>query len=142
MNIPDIDFTRIRSTGPSGQRGGFEQFICQLVAQEAPATDAKFVSLHGDGGDGGVECFWTLSDGSEQGWQAKFWTSPGDVSKSQLENSVNTALTQHPNLTHYTIAIPADPTGPTEGPASRSWRRSTTPVGGSKIGTTRPPPAA
>ena len=115
MNIPDIDFTRIRSTGPGGQRDGFEQFICQLVGQEPPSADAQFVSLHGAGGDGGVECFWTFTDGSEHGWQAKFWTSPDDVKKAQLDNSVETALTQHPKLTEYTIAIPVDPTGPTGG---------------------------
>jgi hypothetical protein len=55
VNIPDIDFTRIRSLGPGGQRDGYEQFICRQVAQERPTVDAKFVSLHGAGGDGGVE---------------------------------------------------------------------------------------
>ncbi|MDQ6782852.1 MAG: hypothetical protein M3063_05300, partial [Actinomycetota bacterium] len=60
MNIPDIDFARIRSLGPGGQRDGYEQFICRQVAQEPPAADATFVSLHGAGGDGGVECYWTL----------------------------------------------------------------------------------
>lgn len=115
MNIPDIDFTRIRSMGPGGQRDGYEQFICQQVAQESPASDSKFVSLHGAGGDGGVECYWTLVDGSEHGWQAKYWTDHGDVNKSQLDKSVKAALDQHPKLTRYTIAIPTDPTGPTGG---------------------------
>ncbi|WP_157383528.1 hypothetical protein [Nonomuraea coxensis] len=45
MNIPDIEFTRIRSLRPGGQRDGYEQFICEQVAQESPAADAKFVSL-------------------------------------------------------------------------------------------------
>lgn len=113
LNIPDIDFTRIRSIGPAGQRGGFEQFICQQVAQESPATGAKFVSLHGDGGDGGVECYWTLPGGDEHGWQAKYWTHHRDVDKSQLDKSVKAALDQHPKLTRYTIAISANPTGRT-----------------------------
>jgi len=112
VNIPDIDFTRIRSLGPGGQRDGYEQFICQQVAQEPPTTDAKFVSLHGAGG-GGVECYWTLPDGTEHGWQAKYWTSHADVNKAQLGKSVKAALDQHPNLAKYTIAIPADPTGRT-----------------------------
>ena len=115
MNIPDIDFTRIRSIGPSGQRGGFEQFVCEQVAQEPPADDAKFVSLHGAGGDGGVECYWTFADGSEHGWQAKFWVTPAQVNKAQLDRSVEAALGQHPKLAKYTIAIPTDPTGPTGG---------------------------
>lgn len=115
MNIPDIDFTRIRSLGPGGQRDGYEQFICQQVAQESPASGSRFVSLHGAGGDGGVECYWTLENGSEHGWQAKYWTTHVDVSKSQLDTSVKAALDQHPKLTKYTIAIPTDPTGPTGG---------------------------
>lgn len=115
VNIPDIDFTRIRSVGPSGQRGGFEQFICEQVAQESPEPGAKFVSLHGDGGDGGVECYWTLPNGAEHGYQAKYWTHHGDVDKGQLDRSVKAAVEQHPNLKKYTISIPADPTGPTGG---------------------------
>ncbi|MDV8024807.1 ATP-binding protein [Rhodococcus sp. IEGM 1330] len=115
MNIPDIDFSYIRSTGPAGQRGGFEQFICQQVAQESPAIDAKFVSLHGHGGDGGVECYWTLPNGDEHGWQAKYWTNHKEVDKAQLDKSVKSALNQHPKLAKYSIAIPTDPTGPTGG---------------------------
>lgn len=115
MNIPEIQFTRIRSLGPGGQRDGYEQFICQQVAQEPPTADAKFVSLHGAGGDGGVECYWTLPDGTEHGWQAKFWTAQADVDKAQLDKSVEAALDQHPKLTMYKIAIPADPTGPSGG---------------------------
>ncbi|MGH1347606.1 MAG: hypothetical protein ACRBN8_38975 [Nannocystales bacterium] len=113
MEIPDIDFTRIRSLGPGGQRDGYEQFICEQVAQEQPAPDAKFVSLHGAGGDGGVECYWTLADGTEYGWQAKYWTDHSAVDKGQLDKSVKAALEQHPKLAQYTISIPADPTGRT-----------------------------
>lgn len=113
MNIPDIDFTRIRSVGPGGQRDGYEQFICQQVAQELPEDNSKFVSLHGAGGDGGVECYWTTTDGAEHGWQAKYWTNHSDVDKAQLDKSVKAALDQHPKLTKYTIAIPTDPTGRT-----------------------------
>jgi hypothetical protein len=60
-----------------------------------------------------VECFWTLADGTEQGWQAKYWTAIDQVDKAQLDASVQTALDVHPKLTKYTIAIPVDPTGPT-----------------------------
>lgn len=115
MNIPDIDFTRVRSLGAGGERAGYEQLICELAAQEPPHANAKFVSLHGAGGDGGVECYWTLPDGTEHGWQAKYWTNHAAVDKSQLDASVKAVLTNHPDLTKYIIAIPADPTGPTGG---------------------------
>lgn len=115
MNLPDLDFSRIRSAGPGGQREGFEQFTCQLAAQDLPAEGGTFHRLHGAGGDGGVECFWQLADGNEHGWQSKFWTDHADVDKSQLDSSVKTALNLHPRLTRYTIAIPTDPTGRTAG---------------------------
>ncbi len=129
MNLPDIDFTRIRSTGAGGQRHGYEQFICQQVAQEPPAADATFVSLHGAGGDGGVECYWTLADGAEHGWQAKYWTSHSLVDKAQLDSSVATALDQHPRLTKYIIAIPTDPTGRTGRKGKSLLERITEPGG-------------
>jgi hypothetical protein len=92
MRLPEIDFGRIRPIGGAGVREGFEQFVCELVAAEPPCADAGFVRLHGAGGDGGVECYWTLPDGSERGWQAKCWTARGDVDKAQLDQSVQTAL--------------------------------------------------
>ncbi|TRW47426.1 ATP-binding protein [Georgenia yuyongxinii] len=73
------------------------------------------MSLDGAGGDGGVECYWTLPDDTEHGHQAKYWTNHSDVDKTQLDNSVKAALKQHPKLTKYTVAIPADPTGRTGG---------------------------
>lgn len=115
MNIPEIDFARVRSLGAGGQRDGYEQLICELAAQEPPHADAKFVSLHGAGGDGGVECYWSLPGGDKHGWQAKYWINHADVNKSQLDSSVTAALNNHPDLTKYIIAIPADPTGPTGG---------------------------
>ncbi|MFD7625016.1 hypothetical protein ACFV7Q_03025 [Streptomyces sp. NPDC059851] len=142
MHLPDIDFTRIRALGAGGQRDGFEQFICELAAEESPHADATFVSLNGSGGDGGVECFWTLPDGSEVGWQAKFWVHQDDVDESQLNKSVTAALTVHPRIVQYTIAIPVDPTGPTarkgkslqekvygEGGWLSNWRKEATELG-------------
>lgn len=129
MNIPDIDFARVRSLGAGGQRHGYEQLICELAAQEPPHVDAKFVSLHGAGGDGGVECYWILPGGAEHGWQAKYWTSHADVDKSQLDASVKAALTNHPDLTKYIIAIPADPTGSTGGRGKSLLERINDPGG-------------
>ncbi|MFI9834592.1 hypothetical protein ACIHIX_43705 [Streptomyces sp. NPDC051913] len=117
MRLPEIEFSRIRPLAPEGQRSGFEQFVCELAAEDPPHPEAEFVSLRGAGGDGGVECFWTSPDGTEVGWQAKFWlaTEQMNAAKSQLDNSVATALTQHPSLVRYVIALPLDPTGPTGG---------------------------
>ena len=67
MDLPDIDFSRMRSGRAGGQREGFEDFVCELAAEDPPHPEATFVRLHGAGGDGGVECFWSLPDGTEDG---------------------------------------------------------------------------
>ncbi len=110
MPIPDVDFHRIRSLGGS-QSHGFEEFCCQIAARKSDVPPGShFHRIRGDGGDGGVECYWQLPGGAEWGWQAKFiW----ELDKSQLDASVTTALSVHPKLTRYFICLPFDPTGPT-----------------------------
>ncbi|MFF4910542.1 hypothetical protein ACFY2T_37450 [Streptomyces sp. NPDC001260] len=53
----------------------------------------------------------------EVGWQAKFWLTKDqvDAAKGQLDKSVTAALSQHPRLVRYVVALPLDPTGPTGG---------------------------
>jgi len=66
----DIDFAQIVPRGGS-RHDAFEELCCQLARKTDPGNDT-FVRLHGAGGDGGVECFLDLSDGSRVGWQAKY----------------------------------------------------------------------
>jgi hypothetical protein len=104
-----IDFSKIRGDLPDGQRGAFEELVCQLARREAPAVDA-FRRIEGAGGDGGVECLVKSADGIV-GYQAKFYTKPGEIDWSAIDNSVDTALKLHPNLVRYVIAVPCDFTG-------------------------------
>lgn len=129
MDLPEIEFGRIRPIGSGGQREAFEQFVCELAATDAPDPGARFVRLEGVGGDGGVECFWTLPGGGEHGWQAKFWTDRAKVDKGQLDKSVESALATHPNLVKYIIAIPVDPTGPTAGKGKSLYEKVLGPNG-------------
>ena len=68
MNIPDIDFTRVRSLGAGGPHDRYEQLVCELVIQELAHVEAKPVSLHGavDG-----ECYWALPGGAEHSCQGE-----------------------------------------------------------------------
>lgn len=57
--------------------------------------------------DAGVECLWTLPDGEEWGWQAKFFTNfLGQTQWGEIDRSVKTALEKNLRLRHYTICIP------------------------------------
>ena len=106
----DFDFHGIRSLSGS-QNHAFEEFCCQIARNNGDVPpNSKFHRIRGDGGDGGVECYWQIPAGAEWGWQVKFiW----ELDKSQLDASVTTALRVHPNLTRYFICLPFDPTGPT-----------------------------
>jgi hypothetical protein len=72
-----IDFSRIRGDLPDGQRGAFEDLVCQLARRDAPSVDS-FRRIEGAGGDGGVECLVKSSDGTV-GYQAKFYTKSGEI---------------------------------------------------------------
>jgi len=85
----------------------FEELCCQLAGAEDMPRGAKFVRKGTP--DAGVECFWQFYDGSEHGWQAKFFLSPPNNSQwRQIDESVQKALDKHPKLFKYTVCLPID----------------------------------
>ena len=106
----EINFAQI-APRCGGQREAFEEICCQLARFSVP-TDARFIRLRGDGGDGGVECYADMSDGSRVGWQAKFVFNV-DTFLVQVTASLKTALAIHARLTKYIVCFPFDLTGPT-----------------------------
>jgi len=106
----DVDFRQIRSL-EGRQDIAFEEFCCQIArrARDVP-PGSRFTRYRGAGGDGGVECVWTLPSGEEWGWQAKYIFR---LDKRQLDRSVETALEIHPNLTRYIVCLPFNLTPPT-----------------------------
>src|SRR5215210_6657069 len=104
----DIDFRQI-APRCGGKQEAFEEFCCQLARRKVPTGVTR---LHGSGGDGGVECFLDLPDGSRVGWQAKY-VFDIDSLLTQTTKSLNTALRIHPGLTRYIICFPFDLTGRT-----------------------------
>ena len=105
MSTGDLTWSRIRSLRGTRQ-AGFEELCVQLARAETP-DGATFYRKGSP--DAGVECFCVLADGSEWGWQAKFFTaSPEDAQWGQLDKSVRTALNKHPRLARYFVCIPVD----------------------------------
>ena len=107
----EIDFYNIRNT-KKGKADSFESLVCSLFHKKF-ANIGEYQRPRGDGGDGGVEALFVCSDDSEIGIQAKFWENNefGPSQLSQLDNSLKTALMNHPNLKTYYVAIPFDLTG-------------------------------
>lgn len=102
-----MDWSNLRTIDGS-QHMAFEKICCQLASSNAPKNGKQFV-VKGDGADAGVECFWILENEDEHAWQAKFFLSaPNSNQWSQIDNSVETALTKHSKLTKYTVCLPID----------------------------------
>jgi hypothetical protein len=104
-----VNFDHIRGETVEGQRHSFEQMVCHLARLEDKT--GTFRRVDGSGGDGGVEALRMLGDGSKVGFQAKYYPVRDDIAWGKIEESVKTALTNHPELKRYVIALPCDFTG-------------------------------
>jgi hypothetical protein len=85
------------------QSEGFEELCSQLARAEVP-TGAYFVRKGAP--DAGVECFAALTDGSEWGWQAKYFNRFTSTQWQELDESVEKALAKHPALVRYYVCVP------------------------------------
>ncbi len=122
MPVLELDFNNIRAFN-GDQRLGFEKLVCQLAKREPPVTDGEFRYVEGSGGDGGLEAYWLLPDGSEIGYQAKFFTRTGEIDWRQVDESVKQALDSHPKLKRYQISFACDLTDQSgkKGRGKRGW---------------------
>ena len=94
-------------------RDCFEVLCNQLfenwVKKEYEDTIKTLSFVNGSGGDGGVESYATLKDGSIIGLQAKWF--PSSIQSSQIDQirgSVNTAMSVRPAINKYIVCIPRD----------------------------------
>jgi hypothetical protein len=109
-NQDDIDFSQIAPRLGSKDQA-FECLCCQLGHLTCD-EGISYVRLQGAGGDGGVECFADLPDGSRVGWQAKYVFNFASL-MTQVTHSLNTALHIHDTMTRYIVCFPFDLTGKT-----------------------------
>ncbi len=105
MPLPEIDFKKIRLHGGS-RHMDFEELCSQLARLEVCPNGSEFIRK-GAGGDGGVECFIRLRNGSERGWQAKY-VFKWDHLTTQLDSSMNAMIDKHPRMDKITICLPFD----------------------------------
>jgi hypothetical protein len=98
----NLDWMAIRPLNGS-RAEGFEELCAQLARAESPTGFERKGAP-----DSGVECYTVHPDNTEWGWQAKYFDNLGDAQWQQLDNSVKTALSKHPNLVKYFICVPLD----------------------------------
>lgn len=110
-----FNWLNIRSYNGS-QNNAFEELVCQLAREEEIPDSADFLRIGAP--DGGVEAYCILNNGSEYGWQAKYFDSMGDPQWRQLDGSFKTAIEKHPKLVRYYICIPLDRQDPRD---NKKW---------------------
>ncbi|MBT2765917.1 ATP-binding protein [Paenibacillus sp. ISL-20] len=100
-----IEWNYIRTFNKS-QNNAFEELVCQLAREEEISEKKEFYRVAAP--DGGVEAYCVLNNGDEHAWQAKYFSTMGNSQWNQLNESFETAIRTHPNLTKYYICIPLD----------------------------------
>ena len=89
------------------QHNAFEELCCILAASEPPPNALSFERKGAP--DAGIESYWTLKNGDEWGYQAKFFLSPPNNTQwCELDESVKVALEKHPRLVRFTVCLPID----------------------------------
>jgi hypothetical protein len=89
----------------------FEELCAQLARAKKMPEGARFT--RNGLKDGGIEFFWTLANGDEWGWQAKYFRHPpNDQQWRDIKESYENALDKYPSLKKYTICIPQDRENP------------------------------
>jgi hypothetical protein len=107
--ISVLNWSRFENGQVSPERA-FEAFSAQLFERWLRRPGGLRLNcyvLEGAGGDGGVEAFATLPDGTIHGLQAKWF--PDNLNDSrvrQIRASLDTAIKQHPGLRRYVVAMP------------------------------------
>lgn len=99
-----LDWAAVRPLN-GGREKGFEELCSQLARTEAP-SGARFVRKGTP--DAGVECYAVLADGTEWGWQSKYFDTIAEPQWKQLDESVKTAVEKHPQLRRYYVCVPLD----------------------------------
>ncbi|MEI6702621.1 MAG: ATP-binding protein [Deltaproteobacteria bacterium] len=99
-----FDFTNIKGDTIESQRSAFEQLVCHLA--QLDERGGEFRRIEGAGGDGGVEAIRILPTGKKVGYQAKYYPIQKKIDWSKIDDSVEAALKQHPELECYVIALP------------------------------------
>lgn len=106
----EIDFPCIAPRGGSVE-SAFEELCCQIASRTRP-VGTRFERYRGDGGDGGVECKVIDASGSATAWQTKYVFNIDGLLR-QAQQSLETALFVHADITRYVVCFPFDLTGKT-----------------------------
>lgn len=108
--MAEISFQQIRQVNGAPWES-FEELCCQIfyrTFRKKLAPEAKYQRFQGSGGDGGVEAIFVMSATSELGVQSKYFSKLGSSEFKQMEDSLKSAVKNHPELKSYIYCLPFD----------------------------------
>ena len=123
-----MNWTKFQTYGMAPEKA-FEVLCNQLFQnwseEEYKSDIASIRIVNGNGGDGGVESYAVLKDGSTVGLQAKwFQTSMSSGQINQIKNSIKTAKKVRPEISRYIVCVPRDlasTTAQSKNPEDARW---------------------
>ena len=102
-----VDWSKLKPY-QSDKRKSFEE-LCYQLAKKLYGELGRFTSIDDSGGGDGVEFFLTLANGTEWGWQAKFYYPQPRLNpsrKGSIQQSFRTSLKNHQDLTRWFLCTP------------------------------------
>ena len=123
-----MNWTKFQTYGMAPDKA-FEVLCNQVFEnwckEEYKSAIASIRVVNGAGGDGGVESYAVLKDGSIVGLQAKWFPASMTSSQiAQIKNSIKTAKKVRPEITRYIVCVPRDlasKTAQSENPEDTRW---------------------
>jgi len=103
------NFNTHRDSPDQAFEGLCNQLFERWVRTNRPGQVRYFTTVNGAGGDGGVEAYAELTDGTAVAVQAKWFLEvlhEGQI--NQIRDSITTALGVRPHLRHYIVCVPRD----------------------------------
>lgn len=101
------------------------QLFTNWCKEEYKSEIASIRVVNGAGGDGGIESYAILKNGSAIGLQAKWFpTSISSSQIAQIKNSIKTAKTVRPEICRYIVCVPRDlasKTAKSKNPEDARW---------------------
>lgn len=95
-----------------GPQKAFEALCNQIfeewVKSEYGEKVSYFLTIRGEGGDGGVESYAELTDGTFIGLQAKWFECLEAQQIKQIRKSIHSALKVRPQMRRYIVSLPKD----------------------------------
>jgi hypothetical protein len=106
-NVNEISWHKFK--GYEGKNDKAFEEMCYQIAKRKYNDLGTFTSIDDSGGGDGVEFYLTFPDGTQWGWQCKYYDDNGRLNisgrKGKIAGSLKTSIANHPRLTKWYLCL-------------------------------------